>query len=180
VPGADSVNDATGWLEIGLGVLLILAAFEKFRGLGQWRRALARYRIGPLDSTLATLGIPSIEVVVGIGLALGLEPAAAAIAAILFAGFAVTLAVATLQGAEGDCGCYGDLLASSIGSAAIFRAGLLSAVTALLVGLRLDGPVAASVGRIVPTVLVAGAILLLSRFGGPVTRILPVRKSGGY
>ncbi len=123
-------------LDIGLAGLLFVAGAGKLLDLEAWRGALWGYGIGWMRWRPLVLVLPLTELAIGLGVALGRRIGEFSAVA-LFLAFAVVLAVAYRGGARGACDCFGSVLPSAIGPAAIARALTLAAI-ATIAGLSVE------------------------------------------
>ena len=107
---AGSWRDALGWAgRIGLAGLFAYAGATKLGSAAELARDIANYRLVPdVVAAWAALFLPLFELVLAVGL---LMPShvrgAAALCAVLLAGFAVAMAQAKLRGIDLACGCFG-------------------------------------------------------------------------
>ncbi|HEX7292059.1 MAG TPA: MauE/DoxX family redox-associated membrane protein [Conexibacter sp.] len=117
--------------DVVLGLVLLGSATAKLAAPSRTRAALATFGLTtPRTRTLAWAGAVAAELLLGIGVALGLTAAAYAAAALML-GFAALLARALRSGRAGQpCGCLG--ARSRVTRAALARTLLLAAAFALL------------------------------------------------
>lgn len=129
-----------------VGGVLLLAGVPKVRDREGLLRVVRGYRIlpAPLERLVAAT-LPSVEIALGVALIAGFAPrAAAAVAAVLFAGFCAGLTVNLLRGRrELDCGCFafgqeGD--APRIGWFHALRAAALAVVAGALAATTYGSP----------------------------------------
>lgn len=105
-----SVRDALHWVaRLGLAGLFLWTGWQKLVEPGAFAASIANYRVLPEALVgAAAVGLPVLELVVGIAL---LVPAyargAAVIVASLLGLFAVAMAQSKLRGIDLDCGCFG-------------------------------------------------------------------------
>ncbi len=142
-----------------LGAVLVVAGAAKLGRLRAFAAVVRDYRMLP-DSLLGSVahGLPVAEVALGGLLLVGAVPrVAAALAACVFAGFALAIALNLWRGRLIECGCFG-AEGSVIGWAALARAmWLLLAASALAI---LQPPLGASgQDRLAAGLVGAGALL---------------------
>lgn len=90
------------------GLILLVAAYPKVRHPLSFRIALESYWIFPAASLSALqVLVPSLEIVLGIGLLLKPTRLSILLSAGLFAGFAIVLGIAWARGDYLICGCFG-------------------------------------------------------------------------
>jgi len=112
-----------------LGLVLIAAAALKLAGGARARGALASYGIRPRTAYIVWAGLIGVELVLGVGVAVGSTLAATA-AALLMAAATAAQVGAILSGRAGaPCGCFG--ARGTIGRASAGRAAALAAALAL-------------------------------------------------
>src|ERR1700682_1054287 len=137
-------------IELALAVVLLVASVSKLLSLERWKSSLSNYRIALLRSPIVVWAVPVNELVIAPLLAARIEPLGAVAACALFAGFAITLALALRRGATGRCDCFGELLPTNIGASSIARAAFLSATALLIVAVPASaGPELSARGVIV-------------------------------
>ncbi|MEZ6195678.1 MAG: DoxX family membrane protein [Planctomycetota bacterium] len=129
-------------LRLATGVPLVLAGWEKMQAFAWWRDQLAKAELLPADLVgPAAAALPGLEFVVGATLLLGFwHRASAAVAAGLYAVFAVSMTVLWRTGALETCACFGpgsDLEISPTTIAIRFAAAALLVVLAALTTPRL-------------------------------------------
>lgn len=144
-----------------LAIVLLVAAASKVLAWRGWTDGLLNYRIPILRSSVVVWGVPTTETVVGIALIAGVQPFAGLSAAGLFGVFASVLIVALRRGATGRCDCFGELLQTDLGAAAVVRALVLA--TAGLLCLYASGPSVLDVSA--RSVIVIGAALTALLYG---------------
>lgn len=124
------------FLRFVLGGLLVLAGVTKLVDREGSRTAVSDYEVLPeaIERPFSAL-LPWIELSLGMLLLVGLGmTAAAALAAPLFASFAIAIGINMARGRHFDCHCFGSVHNDQIGWSALLRATLLS-VAALVVAL---------------------------------------------
>jgi uncharacterized membrane protein YphA (DoxX/SURF4 family) len=103
-------RDAWAWLylglRLGLGLVFAYAGAAKLLDIKAFGVIIARYGLVPEPLLLpAALGLPALEVLAGLGLALDLRGSLGAVTAML-AMFCGVLWFGILRGLEIDCGCF--------------------------------------------------------------------------
>ena len=103
-------------VRLGLALLLLGAAFQKLRDIGDFRVVLATYRVLPDRFVgVAAWIVVAFEVVVGIGALLQIRPAYVG-AIVLLLGYAGAMALNLWRGRRLiDCGCGGGVQPLTIG-----------------------------------------------------------------
>lgn len=127
------MTDLSLGLETILASALLVAASQKFLEFTAWRGA--RVQIAPALPRWLWQALPGAELLVGVGLAIGYRPWAAAAAVALFGAFALVLAFAYRNGVRSDCNCFGAVLPTKVGPVAIARATALAAASVLLLAI---------------------------------------------
>jgi uncharacterized membrane protein YphA (DoxX/SURF4 family) len=105
-----SVRDALHWIvRLGLGGLFLWTGWQKLVEPGAFAASIANYRVLPEALVGASaVGLPVLELVVGVALLLPTYArGAAVIVAALLGVFAVAMAQSKLRGIDVDCGCFG-------------------------------------------------------------------------
>lgn len=101
--------DIAGGLRLAFGALFIYAAVSKFAGIDSFATLL---RLHGLDGRLAALFarvLPALELLVGLGVALAVEPALSTTGAVaLLAVFTIAMARNAVRAHPLPCGCFGD------------------------------------------------------------------------
>jgi uncharacterized membrane protein YphA (DoxX/SURF4 family) len=100
----------TSAIPILIGCILVLAGLAKFTTLRSFREIVAQYRILPAPWVKWVFWlIPTVEVLAGALLLLGFRvPDCCAVAALLFAIFAVGITINLFRGRQDiSCGCFG-------------------------------------------------------------------------
>jgi len=110
-------NDHAGVLETALpliarliaGGLLFVAGVAKLRaGRARFRESVSGYGIGKPFASLVAVGLPPVEVAVGLALIVGIAPSTSAMAGIcLLLVFSVAMTVELVRGRGHSCGCLG-------------------------------------------------------------------------
>lgn len=105
-----------GLVRLGLAGLFLWTGFEKLRDPAAFAEAIANYRVLPDGlAGLVALGLPVLEVVVGLAL---LWPShaqgAAVLSAAMLAVFAGAMAQSKLRGIDLECGCFGAAQSSQV------------------------------------------------------------------
>ena len=92
-----------------LGFLFAVAGIAKVGARAEFEEAITKYDLLPPGSArLVSIGLPWVELAVGVLLLLGIfMPLAATIAASLLVGFIVVAVLNALRGKEAGCGCFG-------------------------------------------------------------------------
>ena len=101
---------AGGVLRVGLGLLLVFAALMKLRAPQELASEIGNYHLLPGVAPYLGATLPTVELVVGMGLLFLRGPwrRAAAVAAFgLFAVFAVAVGSVYFRGINVACGCFG-------------------------------------------------------------------------
>jgi len=164
--------------DVGLALVLVGSAGAKLAAPTRTRAALATYGLSsPRARALAWAGATGAEAVLAVGVALGIDAAAYAAAALMLA-FAALLARAIHQGRAGQpCGCLG--ARSRVTPAALARTLALAGAFALLPALprtRLSttGWLALGLGVALAAIVVLAVLLLaLAREVGELRLALP-------
>lgn len=93
-------------LRVGLGLVFVFSGMAKLADPSGFADILASYQLVPpgLVDT-ATLAIPGLEVILGLGLVLDVRGSLAGITAMLLV-FCLVLWLAIIRGLEIDCGCF--------------------------------------------------------------------------
>lgn len=153
---------------IGLGGVCLLAGLEKARAPREFIQGVERYRLVPRDlATAIGGGLIAAELGLGALLVSDLEPTVAAAAAILLFGvFSAALAVSLARSNRAPCHCFGASELETISPAALVRALTLTGLAAALLALALGDPGPLSGGRIVAGLLMAGALITVTRLSG--------------
>ena len=111
------------WIEALLGALFLVAGVAKLRSALIFRLTLVE--LGPLtprQSRVVAGLLPWIEILTGIGLAVGLLPEASfASAALLLISFNVAIATAVRSGRRVRCSCFGNLSVGELDGSAFLR-----------------------------------------------------------
>lgn len=95
-------------LRVGIGLVFVSAGIAKVRDDRSFRAALGATVSVQQLRQLASLGVPTAELVVGALLVAGIAPGAAALAAaMMLLAFAVWAARVVRSGASVTCGCFG-------------------------------------------------------------------------
>jgi uncharacterized membrane protein YphA (DoxX/SURF4 family) len=129
----------TAFLRIAIGLLLILAGIAKAMSpLGFYAALNAAEWLPHTLSGLLVIGVPVVEVALGVGLLIGWKVRATAILSfILMALFTGFLLIETARGNNINCGCFGEsnglLALLNSGSGALIRNGLLLLMAASLI-----------------------------------------------
>ncbi|MEU5841204.1 MauE/DoxX family redox-associated membrane protein [Rhodococcus sp. NPDC047139] len=124
------------WLLIAsiVGGTLLLAGVPKIRDRDGLLRVVRGYRLlpAPIERAVA-LGLPWLEIVLGVALVTGIAGRyAAALAALLFAGFWAGLSINLLRGRRDlDCGCFAFGAAHEVPRIGWFHAARAAAFTAV-------------------------------------------------
>lgn len=92
-----------------VGGLLFVAGVAKLRaGRAQVRELVLGYGIGKRSASLVAIGLPPVEVAVGLALIIGVAPSPSALAGIcLLLVFSAAVVVDLLHGRAHSCGCLG-------------------------------------------------------------------------
>lgn len=107
----------------GLGTIFLLSGIAKLSNLRAFGEVVRDYRVVPaMFSRAVTFAIPSIEVVLGVSLLVGIRERMAAYAvAVLLLVFSVAMAVNLARGRRISCGCLGTVSRKEISLFAITR-----------------------------------------------------------
>jgi len=100
-----------GIVRILLGLIFILASFDKIAFPDQFMSSILAYNVLPI-SLVPIIGysLPWIELFVGVFLVVGLfTKETALVASVLLFVFIVVLATAVARGIDMDCGCFGSM-----------------------------------------------------------------------
>jgi peroxiredoxin len=180
------------------GVFLI-AGVAKLADPAGSRRAVVGFGVPERLASVAGVGLPATELVVGVALIPSISARFGALGALLLlAVFGSAIAVALRRGTEAECHCFGQLHSAPVGWRTLGRNGVLAAVAAfvVIVGwrhpgvsatawvLRLSGGWAAAVGLGVVLGLVVGflawfALQLLSQNGRIFARLEAIEAAIG-
>jgi uncharacterized membrane protein YphA (DoxX/SURF4 family) len=108
------------WL---LAAVLLVAGISKLLDREGFVQAVDAYQILPVRlARVVALGLPYLEIVLGVFLLTGLATRMAAILAIwLFATFAIAVAINLVRRRELDCHCFGNLWQGKIGLSTLLR-----------------------------------------------------------
>lgn len=160
---------------IGLGGVCLLAGLEKARAPRELFLGVERYRLVPRSLAPAAGGaLIAAELALGALLVTDLAPAAAAVGAIaLFGVFAGALAVSLARSNRAPCHCFGASELETISPWTLVRALGLTGLAAALLALALGDPGSLSGGRVVAGLLMAGALVAVTRLWG----LLPLASS---
>ncbi|HEV8470497.1 MAG TPA: MauE/DoxX family redox-associated membrane protein [Candidatus Limnocylindria bacterium] len=92
-----------------VGGLLFVAGVAKLRaGRAQVRELVLGYGIGKRSASLVAIGLPPVEVAVGLALVIGVAPSPSALAGIcLLLVFSAAIVIDLLRGRAHSCGCLG-------------------------------------------------------------------------
>jgi len=123
-------------IRIGLGIVFIVAAVLKLSDVSAFAEDVANYRMvpGALVPYFACTLLGT-ELVAGLALVTGAKSRAAAlVASVLLASFAIALSQALLRGIDTECGCFGG--AEIVGWDAVVRdvAMLLFSIVVVVAG----------------------------------------------
>lgn len=112
-----------------LALVLLGAGLAKVGDREQFSEVIERYAIVPADyGARLAVGLPWLEIAVGLALAVGLAPAVSGCcASVLLLGFAVAIGVNLARGRRFDCGCGGSL-SGEIGWSLLVRNLFLAAI----------------------------------------------------
>ncbi|MFO0761665.1 MAG: MauE/DoxX family redox-associated membrane protein [Byssovorax sp.] len=97
-------------LRLGLGALFVYAGAMKLGTPADFATEIANYHLGNELAPLMAVTMPTVEIVLGLGLIAGTRPwarAAALGAAALLAVFTVAVTTVVARGINVDCGCFG-------------------------------------------------------------------------
>lgn len=134
-----SARVCTALLRIAIGLLLIVAGIAKFMSPLSFFDALQAADWLPHSlSSLLFIGVPVLEVALGVGLLIGWKVRAAAISSFIsIALFTVFLLIEMARGNDINCGCFGEsnglLVLLTTGSGPLIRNGLLLIMAGSLV-----------------------------------------------
>ena len=112
-----ALHDPVHWLiRAGLAALFIWTGAQKLIEPGAFAAAIANYRVLPdLLVGFAAVGLPVLELVVGLALLWPLyAQGAAVIVGVLLVVFAAAMAQSKLRGIDLDCGCFGASQSSQV------------------------------------------------------------------
>ena len=153
---------------IGLGGVCLLAGLEKARAPRELFLGIERYRLVPRGLSPAVgAALIAAELALGALLVSNLVPVAAAAGAVaLFGVFAVALAVTLARSNRAPCHCFGASELETISPMTLVRALALTGLAAVLLALALGDPGSLSNGRIVAGLLMAGALVAVTRLWG--------------
>jgi hypothetical protein len=153
---------------IGLGGVCLLAGLEKVGAPRELFVGIKRYRLVPRRLVPAAGGtLIAAELALGVLLVGDLVPVATAVGAIaLFGVFASALAVSLARSNRAPCHCFGASELETISPWTLVRALVLTGLAAALLVLALDDPGSLSGGRIVAGLLMAGALVVVTRLWG--------------
>jgi len=92
-----------------VGGLLFVAGVAKLRaGRAKFRESVLGYGIGKRSATLVAIGLPPLEIAVGLALVIGAVPSASTLAGIcILLLFSAAIVVDLLRGRAHPCGCLG-------------------------------------------------------------------------
>ncbi|MGD0591312.1 MAG: MauE/DoxX family redox-associated membrane protein [Bacteroidota bacterium] len=95
-------------IRVFLGGLFIVASLDKIADPAAFASSILNYKIiGPTLSMLIATILPSLELLCGLGLILGLYPRASALLiTCMLAGFTILIISALLRGLDISCGCF--------------------------------------------------------------------------
>jgi putative oxidoreductase len=104
-------------IRLVLGSIFIYSAAMKIIDTGYFVKSLENYKLLPVESlNIFALIIPSLELIVGIFLLLGLfVKESALIGSIMMIVFIAAIAIALSKGLNIECGCFGTADASRVG-----------------------------------------------------------------
>ncbi|MEJ6009359.1 MauE/DoxX family redox-associated membrane protein [Novosphingobium aquae] len=149
-----------------LFVLFAVAGLAKLANRDQTREMLAAFGIRDHALTIGAVTLPLVELAIAAALIISPTAFAGALAAaLMLAGFAVVIIVSLAQGRRPSCNCFGQLGASPIGPATLFRNLLLMGLSLLMVA---AGAEAAATWRldlvfgVTPGVALAGAAAVIA------------------
>ncbi|MEX2202473.1 MAG: MauE/DoxX family redox-associated membrane protein [Actinomycetota bacterium] len=104
---AESVGSAGRVAAAALSIAFGSAAVAKIAGRRRWARALASYRLGPLEGT-ALVGVPVAELTLAALPFLGLVSTAGVVSLVALSVFSAAIVVGRVRvGRRLDCGCFG-------------------------------------------------------------------------
>lgn len=153
---------------VALSAVLTLAGVAKLMDVSAFSRTLHTLGMFPKRANRAlAVALPSIELLLGVALAVGTNvPLAAAFAGILFVAFSLVLARILLKKRTVNCACFGNLSRSRVTRWSIVRNGVLTVLSWVVAVLSISTKPALIVG--VPALLVVAAIAATGLIAGEI------------
>lgn len=165
--------------------ILVVAGAGKLADPPGSRRALASFRVPPrLVGTLA-VGVPVLEIALGLGLLPEASAAVAAtVAAMLFAAFAVAMAAALRRGESPNCHCFGVVHSAPVRAATVARTAALGLAAAAVAVIEWSAPGQSAVSWLgdlsaIETVAVAEGVALVAVLAGGVWLAMHLLRQNG-
>jgi peroxiredoxin len=150
-----------------LAVLFVVAGWSKLLDRAGTRRAVGDFGVPPVLVGPVAVGLPIVELVVGVGMVPALTAGWSAIGAItLLVVFISAIGVSLARGRRPQCRCFGQVHSSAVGATTLVRNVALAAVAAIVLGGVVTGrnPELATLAAGVPgtgwLVAAVGAVLI--------------------
>lgn len=129
-------------LQIALSAVLIVASIGKFRDLPGSRQAVQDFGVPEQWAKPAGTALPAAELVLGLGLLIGVTARwAALLAALLFIAFIVAIGYNLSKGRQPDCHCFGQIHSEPAGWPTLIRNLVLTLAALTVVWQGATGPV---------------------------------------